>query len=113
VVVKNHGGVVSWWLVEPLKENPMSDATTAVPAEHHEPSFRIQIDRVHYEVHKEHLTGEQLRHVPPTPIPPDRDLYEVRPGEQDRLIENHEEVRMRDGLRFFTAPHHITPGLGI
>jgi hypothetical protein len=90
----------------------MSDAA-AVPAEHHDPSFRIQIDRVHYDLHEEHMTGEQLRHVPPTPIPPDRDLYEVRPGEPDRLIGDDEIVRIRDGLRFFTAPHHINPGLGI
>jgi hypothetical protein len=99
-------------LLEATKENTMSDAA-AVSAEHHEPTFRIQIDRVHYEVHQEHLTGEQLRHVPPTPIPLDRDLYEVRPGEPDQLISNDDPVRMRDGLRFFTAPHHINPGSGI
>jgi hypothetical protein len=91
----------------------MSETAPAPAEERHEPTFRIQIDRVHYEVHKEHMTGEELRHVPPTPIPQDRDLYEVRPGEQDRLIGDHEEVRIRDGLRFFTAPHHINPGHGI
>jgi Multiubiquitin len=88
----------------------MTDTAPAPAEERHEPTFRIQIDRVHYTVHQEHMTGEQLRHVPPTPIPQDRDLYEVRPGEQDRLIGNSEEVRIRDGLRFFTAPHHINPG---
>jgi hypothetical protein len=91
----------------------MTDTAPAPDEGRHEPSFRIQIDRVHYEVHQDHMTGEQLRHVPPTPIPPDRDLYEVRPGEQDKLIGNNEEVRLRDGLRFFTAPHHINPGFRI
>ena len=56
------------------------------------------------------MTGEQLRHLPPVPIPDDRDLYEVRPGEQDRLVCDTDEVEIRDGLRFFTAPHHINPG---
>lgn len=91
----------------------MTDTTPAPAEERHEPTFRIQIDRVHYEVHEEHMTGEELRHVPPAPIPQDRDLYEVRPGDQDRLIGNYEEVRIRDGLRFFTAPHHINPGYRI
>jgi Multiubiquitin len=84
---------------------PVGDA-----GERREPSFRIQIDRAHYTVHQERMTGEELRHVPPTPIPPDRDLYEVRPGETDLLIANDYVVHIRDGLRFFTAPHHINPG---
>ena len=45
------------------------------PPEHHE--FNIQIDRVHYKVKQAVMTGLQLRHVPPTPIGPDRDLFEV------------------------------------
>lgn len=76
----------------------------------HEPDFRIQIDRTHYTVHQRKMTGAELRRVPTPPIPPDRDLYEVRPGEQDRLIEDTTVVEIRDGLRFFTAPHHINPG---
>lgn len=86
-------------------------AASAAQAERHrEPTFQIQIDRVHYTIHQEEMTGEQLRHVPPVPIPADRDLYEVRPGEQDRLVGDADEIDMRDGLRFFTAPHHINPG---
>jgi hypothetical protein len=78
------------------------------PPEHHE--FRIQIDRVHYTVHQRLMTGEQLRHVPPTPIGPDRDLFEVVPGGTDRKITDSEEVEIRDGKRFFTAPAQINPG---
>jgi len=86
----------------------MSDTA---PAEgHHEPDFRIQIDRTHYTVHQQKMTGAELRLVPNPPIPSDRDLYEVRPGEPDRLIEDNTVVEIRDGLRFFTAPHHINPG---
>ena len=76
--------------------------------EHHE--FHIQIDRVHYTVTKRHMTGVQLRHVPPTPIGPDRDLFEVVPGGTDRKIADDEVVEIRDGKRFFTAPAQINPG---
>lgn len=76
--------------------------------EHHE--FHIQIDRVHYTVNQRLMTGEQLRHVPPTPIGPDRDLFEVVPGGTDRKIGDSEEVEIRDGKRFFTAPAQINPG---
>jgi hypothetical protein len=76
----------------------------------HEHEFHIQIDRVHYKVTQKTMTGAQLRHVPPDPIPETRDLYEVRPGETDLLIGDNDPVQMRDGLRFFTAPSHINPG---
>jgi len=74
------------------------------------PKFKIKIDREQYEVDQERMTGAQLRRVPPTPIPPDRDLYEVRPGQDDELIADDEVVMIRNGLRFFTAPGQINPG---
>lgn len=70
----------------------------------------IQIDRVHYEVDVKQMTGEQLRHLPQPPIGPDRDLFEVVPGHSDRKIGDDEEVELRNGTRFFTAPAHINPG---
>jgi hypothetical protein len=82
----------------------------ANPAAHPLREHRIQIDRVHYTVIQNRMTGEELRHVPPTPIPETRDMYEVRPGEPDRLVSDSDVVDIRDGLRFFTAPHHINPG---
>ncbi|HTQ96800.1 MAG TPA: multiubiquitin domain-containing protein [Candidatus Acidoferrum sp.] len=72
--------------------------------------FQIQIDRVHYTVTQNVLTGSELRRVPPTPIGPDRDLFEVVPGGTDKKIEDTEQVEIRDGERFFTAPAHINPG---
>lgn len=72
--------------------------------------FHIQIDRVHYTVTKSVMTGAELRRVPPTPIGPDRDLFEVVPGRPDRKIEDITEVQIQDGKRFFTAPSHINPG---
>ena len=76
----------------------------------HRPKFKIKIDREQYEVDQEQMTGAQLRRVPPTPIPPDRDLYEVRPGQDDELIADDDVVTVRNGLRFFTAPGQINPG---
>lgn len=78
-----------------------------------EPSkgFRIRIDRTDYTVTEEKLNGEQLRHVPETPIPPDRDLYQVVPGRDDLKIKNDDTVQMHDGLRFYTVPSTINPGM--
>jgi len=72
--------------------------------------FQIQIDRVHFTVSKDQMTGSELRNLPTTPIGPDRDLFQVVPGGQDKKIENSEVVEIRNGLRFFTAPSQINPG---
>jgi hypothetical protein len=72
--------------------------------------FEIKIDRTEYKVHQRTLTGKELRDLPKPPIGPDRDLFEVVPGGSDRKILENEVVKMRDGLRFFTAPAQINPG---
>ena len=72
--------------------------------------FEIQIDRVHYTVTKSEMTGAELRRVSPTPIGPDRDLFEVVPGGTDRKISDNDIVEIRNGTRFFTAPAQINPG---
>ena len=74
--------------------------------------FQIQIDRVHYTVTAGEMTGAELRRVPPTPLGPDRDLFEVVPGGTDRKIGDADVVEMRNGKRFFTAPAQINPGQG-
>lgn len=79
-------------------------------AGHPKDRFQIQIDRVHYTVEQETLTGTELRNLVTPPVGPDRDLFEVVPGGTDRKIEDAETVRVRNGLRFFTAPSHINPG---
>jgi hypothetical protein len=77
---------------------------------HNPDIFNIQIDREHFRVSQSQMTGAELRRVPPTPIPADRDLFEVVPGHPDRKIENDDRVEIRNGLRFFTAPGTINPG---
>ena len=76
----------------------------------HSHQYEIKIDRTFYIVHKEYMTGEQIRQVPEVPIGPDRDLFEVKPGGSDLKILNDTVVKMHDGLRFFTAPAQINPG---
>jgi hypothetical protein len=72
--------------------------------------YQIQIDRVHYTVEHDGMTGAELRALVTPPVGPDRDLFEVVPGGTDRKIDASDIVRMRNGLRLFTAPSHINPG---
>ena len=95
-----------------MNENNDKDVRREEGHEHHpEPHFEIQIDRQHYTVTQRRMTGLELRHVPTPPIGPDRDLFEVVPGGSDRKIGDEDVVEIRNGLRFFTAPAQINPGL--
>jgi len=80
-------------------------------AHHHETHLEIQIERTTYRVELKHMTGMQLRALPSAPIGPDRDLFEVVPGGTDRKIGDDEVVELRNGLRFFSAPAQINPGV--
>ena len=73
--------------------------------------YTIQIDRIQYTVFEEKLTGAQLREVPSPPVPADRDLFQIVPGHPDRKIKDDDTVEIHDGLRFFTAPNTINPGI--
>lgn len=71
----------------------------------------IKIDRETFKVAKEQMTGRELRLLPKPPIGPDRDLFEVIPGGSDKKIADDTIVKLKDGMRFFTAPAQINPGL--
>lgn len=93
--------------------NLMSDTNkpdTKKPDNGHPKQFEIQIDRAHFKVTSEHMTGAQLRQLSNPPIGPDRDLFEIVPGGSDKKIGNDDVVDIRNGLRFFTAPGQINPG---
>lgn len=75
-------------------------------------AINIQIDRVHYRVHTDTLTGQQLRELVTPPIPMDRDLFRVVPGGDDVKIELTTVANLHNGMRFFTAPARINPGFG-
>jgi multiubiquitin len=71
----------------------------------------IHIDHHKYEIRKHELTGKQIREIPKPPIGSDYDLFlETRGPGDDRKIRDEEEVRMRDGESFYSAPRHINPG---
>lgn len=91
----------------------MSDShNTGGPGDkgHGPKQFQIRIDRDHFTVEKDVLTGSELRALPTPAIGPERDLFEVVPGGSDKKIEAQSSVEMRNGLRFFTAPAQINPG---
>ena len=85
-------------------ENPAPDKDSL------EKVFTIQIDRIQYPWSDEKINGDQLRHLPQPPIPPERDLFQVIPGRPDLKIKDDDPVEVHDGLRFFTAPNTINPG---
>ena len=75
-------------------------------------SYSIKIDRTEYVLNENRLTGADLRKIPKSPIPPDRDLFQIIPGRPDKKIEDEDKILITDGLRFFTAPNTINPGIG-
>lgn len=77
-----------------------------------EHTFHMQIDRKQVTTMSERLTGADLRQLAQPPVGPERDLYQIRPGDEDLLIADGDAVDIRDGLRFFTAPGQINPGAG-
>lgn len=93
-----------------MSPDPANSQSTTHSTHEHPDRFEIFIDRTQYVVTERRMTGEQIRQVPPTPIGPDRDLFERVQGGSDVKINNTMVVEIRDGLRFFTAPAHINPG---
>ena len=73
--------------------------------------FTIRIDRAQYHWSEEKISGSELRKLPAPPIPPDRDLFQVVPGHSDRQIKDDDTIDVYDGLRIFTAPNTINPGV--
>jgi hypothetical protein len=96
-----------------MNENHQSNQRPKEEHEHHPERhhLEIQIDRHRYTVTLRDMTGLQLRHLPTPPIGPDRDIFEVVHGGSDRKIGAEQVVELRNGLRFFTAPIQINPGV--
>lgn len=72
--------------------------------------IQIQIDRDHFTVHVETMSGAELRHLPNPPIAANRDLFEVVIHGTDRKISDNDQVPLHNGQRFFSAPGQINPG---
>ena len=91
----------------------LGDGTQGFEKPDDDKTYTIQIDRAQYMVTGHRLTGEDLRKVPTPPIPPDRDIFQIIPGHSDKKIEDTDRILVTDGLRFFTAPNTINPGIGL
>lgn len=91
-------------------KKPDDEGKSKGPKPPEDKTFDIKIDRTEYTVRQKNLLGAELRRLPNPDIGPDRDLFEVVPGGSDLKIEDDAKVKMRDGLRFFTAPAQINPG---
>ncbi len=86
-------------------ENPVADKHSMGGQK-----FNIRIDRKEYEWTEKVITGAEIRRLPTTPIPAERDLFQVVPGHSDRKLDDDDKVTAHDGLRIFTAPSTINPG---
>jgi hypothetical protein len=75
--------------------------------------YEVKIDRDRFGWDKSTISGEQLRHLPTPPIGPDRDLYEEVHAGEDKPVESNTVVTLNEDEEtcFFTAPHHVTPGV--
>jgi hypothetical protein len=72
----------------------------------------IHIDKEVFKVEQSSMTGAELRQLPTPAIGPERDLFLVVPGPTDDIrVENEQEIGLKDGMHFFTAPSTITPGV--
>lgn len=72
----------------------------------------IHIDKEVFHVEQESMTGAEMRQLPKPPIGPERDLFLVVPGPADDIrVEDNQEIELKDGMHFFTAPSTINPGV--
>ena len=72
----------------------------------------IIIDKKPYRAPTDDMTGLELRQLARPPIAEDRDLWLEVPGGDDRLIDDRQAVRLKNGMHFYSTPKNITPGTG-
>lgn len=71
----------------------------------------IHIDHKQYTAPKTPMNGLELRALAEPDIGTDRDLYQVVPGPaDDDLVDDTEEVALKNGMHFYSAPKTINPG---
>jgi hypothetical protein len=75
------------------------------------PAITIKIDRDSFEVYAKKLTGTELRAVPSPDVAADRDLWLDVPDKRDVKVQDEDVIALHDGIRFFTAPGRINPGM--
>jgi hypothetical protein len=70
----------------------------------------ITIDGLTYRCRASVVTATGVRRIPHPPIEGERDLWLEVPDGSDRFLADDEEVVLKEGLRFFTAPRSILAG---
>jgi len=90
--------------------SPNNKPDSAGP-DHQKDSIVVHIDHKPYHAQKTPMTGSELRVLADPDIGPDRDLFLVVPGPgDDDLVENGEQVDLKNGMHFYSAPTTINPG---
>lgn len=73
--------------------------------------INIHIDEKKYDAPKDIMTGAELKHLAEPPIGPDRDLFQEAHGSHDDIkIGDAQQVELKSGMRFYSAPKTINPG---
>lgn len=71
--------------------------------------YVIHIDRQKFDVEDSPKTGSEIREL--AGLGSEVDLYlEQRGNEDDRLVADDDSIDLENGMHFFSAPKHITPG---
>lgn len=71
----------------------------------------IVIDDKKYVAPRANMIGTELRHLAVPPIGPDRDLFaEIFGPADDKKVADDEPIRLKTGMRFYSAPKTINPG---
>lgn len=71
----------------------------------------ISIDKDHFKVSEDEMSGANLRSLPNPDVPADRDLWlEVHGPEDDILVKPTKVIHLKAGMHFYTAPSTINPG---
>ncbi|MFY9532128.1 MAG: hypothetical protein WAR24_24760 [Candidatus Acidiferrales bacterium] len=89
----------------------MSADQSVSPAGHSTSEFTIHINDAIFKVAVGSMTGTELRNLPTPPVGPAFDLWEDVPGGSDVLIADSQDVALKNGMHFFTAPATINPGV--
>ena len=77
----------------------------------HDKKIPIHIDHKKYKAPKTPMTGAELRRLADPDIGRVHDLFRVVPGPcDDDLVEDTEEVELKKGRHFYSAPTTINPG---
>ena len=93
------------------KNDTNHDAGRSADAKERRDGIIIHIDHKQYTAPKTPMNGLELRALAEPDIGVDHHLYQVMPGPaDDDLVEDAENVALKNGMHFYSAPKTINPG---